>query len=400
MKKTIVFLLMASAVLLSWSACKKSEGISQLTVDESKAVPVLFGSSLQSSVSTRTRAALDKWSGNEDLYIYGLRRLNGKYVLPEGEDPYADGDPNAYLIHNVMAKSPSGNVTHGDINVYRIPGEYFYYRETPYYYSFYAYYVDNAHLLASDTEVTTPQPEENSNTISLKVDIGDNEAINKKGGTQDIMLAHTNRVADEEKGTQRVDTSRVYGAYAARRGIKPNLIFKHQLACFDFILKAGTSLAATSVTVQSLKVFSKTSGTLVIASNDTLAHPRGIFPDTPQDSVALTVQGASGALTLDGRNFGSILVMPGEDVYVVELKIKQAGYSLNGGVVSQYVKIKFNEIMPSADGLPTDDKAVGGHKYNVTMKVYGLEPVEIEATMAPWEDNYGSFNIDPDEWPE
>ncbi len=394
MKKTIVFLLMATTVLLSWNACRKSESVPRATVDDSKAMPVLFSSNLQSSISTRTRGALDQWSGNEDLYIYGLRRLNGKYVLPtNATNP---DDPNAYLIRNVSAKSPS-NVSHGDINVYRVGTEYFYYRDTPYYYNFYAYYVDNAHVPASATAVTAPQPTENANTISLKVDIGDNERISKIGGTQDIMLAHTNRVTDAAKGTPSVDTSRVYGAYAARRGIKPNLIFKHQLARFDFTLKGGTTAAENDVTVQSLKVFSKTRGTLVIASNDTLANPRGIFPDTTQDSVALTLQGAAGALPMTGRNCGSILVMPGENVYMVELKVKQNGYTVNGGVITQYVKINFNDIKDSGSGLPADAQAVGGHKYNVTMKVYGFEPVKIEVTMAPWEDNHGYFEIDPDE---
>lgn len=396
MKKTIVLMLMVAAILLSGNACKKSEDFSQATVDEGQAMPVLFGSNLQSSVSTRTRGALEQWTGNEDLYIYGLRRLNGKYVIPTGTDLYAENDPNAYLIRNETAKSPTGGVTHGEIKVYRDPAreEYFYYRETPHYYNFYGYYVDNAHILSSWTTMTAPQPTETSRIISLKVDIGDNSAISKKGGTQDIMLAHTNRVADAA-GTG-VDTSRVYGAYAARRNIKPNLIFKHQLARFDFNLKAGTHETAANVTVQSLKVFSKTRGTLVIASNDTITSPRGIFPDTSQEPVALTVQGASGALTEAGRDFGSIMVMPGESVYTVELKIKQEGYSFNDGIITQPAEINFADIKPSASGFPVDTQAVSGHKYNVSLKVYGLEPVQIEVTMAQWEDNHGYFEIDPD----
>ena len=391
MKKTILFLLVTAAVLLSWNACQKNESVPQAAVDESQAVPVLFGSNLQSSISTRTRAALDNWSGAENLYIYGLLRKNGKYVIPTGPDPYAG--EQAYLIRNVMAKSPSGG-TQGAINVYRIPGEYFYYLETPHYYSFYGYYVADAYLLSSATSATTaPQPDENANTISLRVDIGDNAAINKKGGTQDIMLAHTSRVADAA-GTG-VDTSRVYGAYAARRNIKPNLIFEHQLARFDFNLKAGTPKTAQDVTVESLKVYSKTTGTLVIASNDTIASPRGLFPDTPQDAVALTVQGATGSLTEAGRDFGSILVMPGESVYQVELKIKQTGYSASD--VTQTMEIDFAQIKPSAPGLPSDTRAVGGHKYNVQIKVLGLEQVDIVVTMSSWDDNHGSFNIDPDE---
>lgn len=379
MKKAIVFLLMASAVLLSWNACKKSEGFSQAAVDESQAAPVLFGSNLQSSISTRT--VLESWSGEEDLYIYGLRRVNDKYVLPTSADPYAESDPNAYLIRNVKAQSPDSG-RHGAIKVYRNPStrEYFYYRESPYYYNFYGYYV-------ADAAGTNPTPVERTDTIALRVAID---------GTQDIMLAHTSRSADAS-GTG-VDVSRVYGAYAARHGVTPNLVFEHELSCFDFKLKAGNEMTASDVTVQSLKVFSKTVGSLVIASNDTIAIPRGIYPSATQTPVALTVPDASGALTEAGTSFGSIMVMPGAAVYQVELKVKQTGYSLNGGIVTQNMDIDFSKIKPSpSSGQSVDTHGESGHKYEVVITVYGLEKVQIEVTMSSWDDQHGYFEIDPDE---
>ncbi len=370
---------MAAAVMLSWNACKKSESVPQATVDESVGMPVLFGSNLQSSVSTR--GVLESWSGREKLYVYGLRRVNDKYVLPSGADPYAESDPNAYLIRNVVADSPAEG-THGEIKVYRNPTtqEYFYYRESPYYYDFYGYYV-------ADAAGTAPSPVERMDTIALRVAID---------GTQDLMLAHTNREADAA-GTG-VDISRVYGAYAARHGVTPDLIFDHQLARFDFKLKAGNAMTAGDVTVQSLNVFSKTAGSLVIASNDTNAIPRGIYPSTTQTPVALSVPGASGALTEAGSPFGSILVMPGAAIYPVELKIKQNGYNLNNGIVTQSLDIDFSKIKPSpSSGQSVDTQGESGHKYDVVITVYGLEKVQIEVTMSSWDDQHGYFEIDPDE---
>lgn len=370
---------MAAAVMLSWNACQKSGGVPETAVDESVGMPVLFGSNLQSTISTR--GVLESWSGREKLYVYGLRRVNDKYVLPSGADPYAESDPNAYLIRNVVADSPAEG-THGEIKVYRNPTtqEYFYYRESPYYYDFYGYYV-------ADAAGTAPSPVERMDTIALRVAID---------GTQDLMLAHTNREADAA-GTG-VDISRVYGAYAARHGVTPDLIFDHQLARFDFKLKAGNAMTAGDVTVQSLNVFSKTAGSLVIASNDTNAIPRGIYPSTTQTPVALSVPGASGALTEAGSPFGSILVMPGAAIYPVELKIKQNGYNLNDGIVTQSLDIDFSKIKPSpSSGQSVDTQGESGHKYDVVITVYGLEKVQIEVTMSSWDDQHGYFEIDPDE---
>ena len=370
---------MAAAVLLSWNACQKSGSVPETAVDESARMPVLFGSNLQSSISTRS--VMESWTGGENLYIYGLRRVDDKYVLPSGTDPYAENDPNAYLIRNVVAKSPTSG-THGEIKVYRNPTtqEYFYYRESPYYYNFYGYYV-------ADAAGANPSPVERTDTIALRVAID---------GTQDIMLAHTSRRADAA-GTG-VDISRVYGAYAARHRVTPDLIFEHELSRFDFKLKAGNTMTASDVTVQSLTVSSKTVGSLVIASNDTIAIPRGIYPSTTQTPVALTVPGASGALSLDGGEFGSIMVMPGASIYQVELQVKQTGYTLNDGIVTQKMDIDFSKIKPSpSSSQSVDSKGESGHKYDVMITVYGLEKVQIEVTMSSWDSQHGYFEIDPDE---
>lgn len=377
MKNTFLYLFLAALVLLSGSGCRKNDRISP--VDDSVRMPVLFGSQLLSAVSTRGAGALAEWDGTQNLYVYGLRRVDGKYVIPTGPDPYAEDDENAYLIRNVRATSPSSGVT-GSIQVYRTGMEYFYYRESTYY-DFYGYYVDNAAGLA-------PAPTETASTITLDVTID---------GSQDVMLAHTDRAADAAAAITPVDLDRVYGAYAARRNVRPKLIFDHMLSRFNFKLKAGNEATAANVTVESLKVYSKSKGTLVIASNVD-SDPRGIVPDKTQAPVAMTVVGAVGAITEAGAAFGNpIVLMPGADTYEVELIIKQAGYTLNDGKVTQKMTIDFSKIKPSVPGGSTDVLAVSGHQYDVSIVVYGLEKVEINVTMPSWDGDHGWFEIDPDE---
>lgn len=377
MQKSVRCLLVAVLVLLSGFSCRKNDGVPP--VDDSVRMPVLFGSNLLSNVSTRGAGALPEWNGTQSLYIYGLRRVDGKYVIPAGTDPYAEDDENAYLIRNVRAMSPSSGAT-GSIHVYRTGTEYFYYRESTYY-DFYGYYTDDAAGAA-------PAPTETAGTITLDVTVD---------GSQDVMLAHTDRAADAAAATSTVDVERVYGAYAARRNVKPNLIFDHMLSRFNFRLKAGNAATAANVTVESLKVYSKSRGTLTIASN-VETSPRGIVPDAAQEPVAMTLTGGSGAITQAGDIFGNpLMVMPGAETYEVELVIKQGDYTVNDGKVTQKMVIDFSKIKPSVPGGTTDTRAVSGHQYDVTIIVYGLEKVEIDVTMSSWDGDHGSFEIDPDE---
>lgn len=405
MKKYVLYLIVAAAIVLSWNACQKSGGeVVPGSIDESEPMPVLFGSNLQPSVSTKSAGALDKWRGNDSVYVYGLRRVNNQYVLPTSSDPYYEGDENAYLIRNVKAKTlnvDSQDPMKGSINVYNPANterdEYFFYRESRYY-DFYAYYVDDAIVARSDRN---PQPTETGSTISLNVEIS---------GAQDVMLAATDRVADAATAIDPssltpipdLSPNYVYGAYAARRKVKPNLIFDHMLSRFDFKLKKGPTTVTNELEIISLEIYSKSKGTLIIASNDA-STPRGIYPDQSQVAVPLAVVGGSTAFPGGDGTYGKpIMVMPGEDEYAVVLKIKQTNYSINDGIVTKQMSIKFADIKPyTAGGVEVKDtKAESGHQYSVTITVHSLEKVEIDVTMTGWDGNHGSFEIDPDELPE
>ena len=90
-------------------------------------------------------------------------------------------------------------------------------------YDFYGYYVD-------DAAGENPSPERAADAVTLDV------AIN---GGQDIMLAKANQAVDVVGALTPVDPKYAYSAYSARRNVKPNLKFEHQLTQFTFHIVDG-----------------------------------------------------------------------------------------------------------------------------------------------------------------
>lgn len=355
-------------------------------IDDTVPAPVLFKSNLAASITSKAEGALEQWSGNETLYIYGIERVNGKSDLS-----------SAPFINNVDASSPS-NATEGSIEVYRVKstGEYFYY-EASKYYDFFGYYIDdakNGNPLAGNA----PEPviDATAGTISLPVQIT---------GKEDIMLAKANPATDVDgKG---VDAAKAYGAYAARRGVIPNLIFNHQLARFNFKLKAGNANTANAITINGMTISSRDKATLVIASNDDAIQP-GLTDFSSVDPVPFPLQlrkaGGLSPLSLsdnvkpqfnadetyEGETFGEpVLVIPGDSTYDIKLSLSQADYSFNNPFTVD-LKIDFANLQGGSDNV-----AIAGHQYDVTLIVYGLEQVQVNVTLADWTPS-GSFIINPD----
>lgn len=100
----------------------------------------------------------------------------------------------------------------------------------------------------------------------------------------------------------------------------------------------------------------------------------------------------------------ALLVMPGEEEYVMEITVEQTVYGRedeNGNAVttSRVVKpqtiknleIRANEVA----GSETIKKFKAGNSYNVKVMVYGLTKIEVKTTLEPWI-NGGNIDLDPD----
>ena len=85
-------------------------------------------------------------------------------------------------------------------------------------------------------------------------------------GSQDIMVGKANPT--EEDLTKCADAEKIYSAYAARRGVQPDIKFKHLLSRLVFSITGGNKDACDDthgVKVTGIKVKSKYTGKLIVA---------------------------------------------------------------------------------------------------------------------------------------
>lgn len=426
MKKLIWIALAATLALVS---CKKETGQPQVTeepeaTEAAKEAPVAvqFSTIMPDVIETKGLGPLDEWRAAQKLYVYGIARemaTAGEPATATTAQPLDFTPETGIFIPNRIitfpdnffptTPSPSWSSSPRDVNVYRVNDgttkePYFYDEDRRY--EFFGYFVDDA-ADAVDND-GNPNPTQGENDITLGVTIN---------GSQDIMLAHADKDADNE--AYGLNPNRLYSAYSARRGVKPNLSFEHQLSRFNVYIRSGSTSAAVTdgMTVSTVKVKTLTKGTLTIATKEKL---QGLAA-TAQTEAYLPIWNAAGKRLdddLEDKYFfnpatawpartapvGTIMVMPGETKYEITVGVKQEGYSL-GEVESTYY-VDFSKILaptqdPKTDHGTTDPdaldtRAMAGHAYDVNMVVYGLETIDITISMSEWLDA-GSFVINPED---
>ena len=351
------FFFLAIAAVGMTVACQKQE-ISNAPadpMDDGTPVPVVFGTNVSSSVTTK--AALDAWTGNEKLVIYGFKTGADLSVTDAADDDYG------YLVNGVEVDSPASGTT-GEVTI----PDTFYGKENSY--DFYGYYAagvddDNAVTVAAD-KITVPI------TITGKEDI----LVAKADKAKDIAKA-------KETYTGTIDDSRVYSAYSARRDVKPNLVFEHQLVRFDFELVNGSELAdGVELEVASIKIKANTKNNIVINKAGTCGLENA--GSDPADLTYAPVGGEelkfTNATPANKPLQGNIMVMPGQTEYPLTLTLKQSNST---GTIDSELKISGPEFK-------------AGYCYLVKVKVYAQEAVILSVTLKEWLPG-GTITIDPDE---
>lgn len=405
--KKYFMLFAAAATVLAVSCNKGNNGASEtpdvppVVIEEEEdntPIPIEFGTKAAEVKAPATKAAIDNWSNvgqDEKLYVYGLERTSDE----------AETYSKVY-INNVAADAPengAGLDTRSPINVYEdadneIP---FYYIDNKYY-DFYAYFVADAAgenepvvKKAGEEDAIEDPTADNANpaTITLDVEID---------GTQDIMLATTDKASDEAARADRskaVTQEMMYSAKSARRGVKPNLNFEHQLSRFVFNIKAANVTVANGVgddkkgqvTIQGLTMSSYKKGTLTIVGEE-----RGLVPTastTEESNIAdLPILHEGYELTTEYTNYGEVMIYPestneeSPNIYNFTIKMAQEGSGYTAEEPYELpLEIKFEE----------DETALAGKKYEVNVIVYGLEEVQITVSLKEWEDG-DEFILDPD----
>ena len=394
------FMLFAAAATVLAVSCNKGNNGATETPDvppvvgeeeDNTPVPIEFGTKAAEVKAPTTKAAIDNWSNvgtEEKIYVYGLERT------AEAADTYS-----SVFINNVAADAPTEAVagldTRTTINVYdpavttsQTP---FYYVDNKYY-DFYAYFIANA---AGTDPAPTVDAAENPTTITLGVNID---------GTQDIMLATTDKASDEAARTDRskaVPMSMMYSAKSARRGVVPNLNFYHQLSRFVFNIKAANTTVANGqgegnkgkVTITGVEMESFKKGTLTIVGEEPGLEPTASTTEA-NNIEDLTVPGPDGGFTLSTTytKYGEIMVYPTStneqpNIYNFSILMTQEGAAYTGN--DPYV-------LPLEIPFSENETALPGKKYVVNVIVYGLEEVQISVSLKEWEDG-DEFNLDPDD---
>ena len=255
-----------------------------------------------------------------------------------------------------------------------------------------------------------------------------------------------------------------YSASAARKGIQPELLFKHMMTRLTFQVKAGTPSIAkndktgtpsanpvyvTGISVRPVKtvgatmadnVYVSTTGTLTIAwtpgNEPSDVNPQMVWNDAQNGENALVLKRRmtraeataasistdvkleniplvaifdannpdytkNGAVGLhynpDGATdddideyvkspIGESIIAPDAQAYEVTINLAQklpqhetAGSSLTPDMIEMAYKTVKVVVRPS-----TTEPFLPGYSYNLLCTVYGLERIEITATLEPW----------------
>lgn len=423
MKKMFFFALAAAGMLTACSNDDTLGGNGEQNVSEQQ-IRLGVASSKVLTRGTGTVGGMtdddNKWAG-QTLWVYMLQK--GSMDLALYKAPAAGGvaTPDVEVFNNKEFKAPttadntkSGLATTADgtIAYYPVSGNY----------DFWGYRVDDAAVGGTPTvkivddngdEVTADHMDQaTKRVVDIKID-----------GSQDIMAGKAAPSADEviKLGGY---ADNFYSAYAARKGVQPNITFEHLLTRFTFEVRAGSKATAglpaggntDAVKVTGVSVGSKTTGTLTVAYTGATKKAAELLTFTGDASPLILKQRdeavadnnaplvALKPVTLtwtdDAATIGDVLkvgeallVAPGETEYPLTIALSQDVLQKVGeNKVTMPLEQKATIKM---DGTKTFEP---GKSYKVTITVYGLEDIRVTATLVPWADG-GSIDIDDDRDP-
>ena len=379
MKKIFFF---AAAAIVAAACAKEGPQSAQVEVtspaENGAEMAINFGTNLKATVATKAQGSVDSWDATQNLYIYGFeRKLN-----EETKQVYLDfADAK---INNVLAASPAKveePTLTGALEVKDANGQPYYYEGNKTY-DFFGYYVDDL--------TVTPQVAQDGILVPVVLT-----------GAEDVMVATANPEVD---GASLENPRYAYSAYAARRGVQPTLKFEHQLVQFKFNIESGSAKAEE----ENLKVTALTLDALNTADLYVAGANLG-FQNVSEKKATLNLFEFEGYEVpnagAEAAKIGDcIMVIPNvangeEDTFSGKVYLTQEAMT---EAVPVDFTLKFSEVKDvpvDADGAPAISAFAAGYSFDVTIKVYSLEKIEISAELTEWV-NGGNVNIDTDEAPE
>ena len=327
--------------------------------------------------------AANNWNG-ETVYVYGI-------VSTLTEDAQ-------FAINGEAATAPAGTAgaTVTSTLAWATANKHFYYDGNNLY-DFYGCHVDNA-----------------AEATAMKIPTGTNLATNgfsvpvEINGTQDLMVAMPNKENDRTAAgvdPEVTTTDNLYSAWSSRRGVKPNLVFKHVLTRLTFKAKCGDASAPaqpvkiTSIQVTgaisdgTLTVIPANSGTQGFVAGTTTANFALMGPDLDPETQKLENFSGKDITNVDPVDFeqigASMMLVPGGK-YTIVITTEQD--MNNNSTIETNEKGTITKEVTFAGGF------VAGKNYNINITVYGLQEIAVDATLTAWEEG-GDIDIDPDDLP-
>lgn len=420
MKKMFFFALAAAGMLTACSNDDTLGGNGEQNVSEQQIRLGVASSKVQTRGTGTVGGMTDAenvWAG-QTLWVYMLQKGSmdlAVYKSPAvGSTAAAESkvfDNKEFKAPNTADNTKSGLATTADgtIAYYPVSGRY----------DFWGYRVDDAAVGGKPTVKIV-----NDNGDEVAADQATKRVVDIEiDGSQDIMAGKAVPSTDEVTALGGY-ADNFYSAYAARKGVQPNITFNHLLTRFTFEVRAGSKATAglpaggntDAVKVTGVSVNSKTTGTLTVAytgeikaaadlltftgdaSPLTLKQRSTTAADNNEALVALepvTLTWTDDAATIgDVLKVGeALLVAPGETEYPLTIALSQDVLQKVGDP-----KVTMPLEQKATIKMDGTKKFEPGKSYKVTITVYGLEDIRVTATLVPWTDG-GSIDIDDDRDP-
>lgn len=420
MKKMFFFALAAAGMLTACSNEDTLGGNGEQNVSEQQIRLGVASSKVQTRGTGTVGGMTDTenvWAG-QTLWVYMLQKGSMDLAYYKSPAVGTTAAAETEVFNNKKFKAPntadntkSGLATTADgtIAYYPVSDNY----------DFWGYRVDDAAVggdpVVKTVDDTGAEVEANVATkrvVDIKID-----------GSQDIMAGKAVPSADEVTKLGGY-AENFYSAYAARKGVQPNITFNHLLTRFTFEVRAGSKATAglpaggntEAVKVTGVSVNSKTTGTLTVAytgatkeAADLLTFTGDASPLKLQQRSATAVDNNDPLVALepvsltwtdenaamgDVLKIGeALLVAPGETEYPLTIALSQ-------DVLQKVGEAKVTMPLEQKATIKMDGakKFEPGKSYKVTITVYGLEDIRVTATLVPWADG-GSIDIDDDRNP-
>ncbi len=379
-------------------------------LDDGKPVAVALGAStplMETKVSTKAIGTVGQvgngntstWSGKEKVYVYSFRSGTDEgYLQDVNQTTTTASEP---LIDNEIATVATGSNT----AKLTFENSKTYYYQGDKVYEFFGYHIDDA-----GTKATTNDPEPVKTKTSIHVPF-------KIDGGQDLMIGRTNKEEDiKAAGSEVIAPSKLYSAYAARRGVQPNLRFEHVLSRFTFNIIPGT-YNSKDVKVTGIKVKSYTEGNLNIVGfdEDLTVDVSSMEELNVQNKVSgseemTAISAANPAAFVDANFFdttngklkdnltaqkvGEVMVIPGKTTYDLIVELDWVDNGKTEPIEGFTARINIDDVA-TASASQKGSTFEPGKSYDITLKIYGPEKVEISATLKDWV-QVTMDEIDPD----